>query len=119
VFTGVVCAGRQVMLKGCGCPVVAESDKQLHRGRRQEPRQRLTCCAAFPPPVCVRTQVRAMQIIDELEVNKRGPYGGGLGVVSFSGELLLLFKPYHNYSYSYSSWGHSPYLGTSQRASGS
>jgi anthranilate synthase component 1 len=34
-----------------------------------------------------------MQIIDELEVNKRGPYGGGLGVVGFSGELPLLFKP--------------------------
>lgn len=31
-------------------------------------------------------KVRAMQIIDELEVNRRGPYGGGLGHVSFSGE---------------------------------
>ena len=28
-----------------------------------------------------------MQIIDELEVNKRGPYGGGLGHVSFSGSM--------------------------------
>jgi hypothetical protein len=28
-----------------------------------------------------------MQIIDELEVNKRGPYGGGLGHVSFSGTM--------------------------------
>lgn len=28
-----------------------------------------------------------MQIIDELEVNKRGPYGGGLGHVSFSGNM--------------------------------
>ena len=27
-----------------------------------------------------------MQIIDELEVNKRGPYGGGVGHVSFTGE---------------------------------
>lgn len=26
-----------------------------------------------------------MQIIDELEVNKRGPYGGGIGHVSFTG----------------------------------
>lgn len=33
-------------------------------------------------------KVRAMQIIDELEVNRRGPYGGGLGYVSFSGEIL-------------------------------
>jgi anthranilate synthase component 1 len=28
-----------------------------------------------------------MQIIDELEVNKRGPYGGGFGHVSFSGSM--------------------------------
>ena len=28
-----------------------------------------------------------MQIIDELEVNKRGPYGGGIGHVSFSGTM--------------------------------
>lgn len=26
-----------------------------------------------------------MQIIDELEVNRRGPYGGGIGHVSFTG----------------------------------
>eukprot|EP00884_Botryococcus_braunii_P020774 jgi/Botrbrau1/7380/Bobra.0316s0023.2 len=32
-------------------------------------------------------KVRAMQIIDELEVNKRGPYGGGIGHVSFSGSM--------------------------------
>ena len=34
-------------------------------------------------PLCL--QVRAMQIIDELEANKRGPYGGGIGHVSFTG----------------------------------
>jgi anthranilate synthase component 1 len=28
-----------------------------------------------------------MQIIDELETIKRGPYGGGLGHVSFSGTM--------------------------------
>jgi anthranilate synthase component 1 len=28
-----------------------------------------------------------MQIIDELEVNKRGPYGGGVGHVSFTGAM--------------------------------
>ena len=28
-----------------------------------------------------------MQIIDELEVHKRGPYGGGIGHVSFTGEM--------------------------------
>ncbi|GAB4815921.1 hypothetical protein N2152v2_002967 [Parachlorella kessleri] len=30
-------------------------------------------------------KVRAMQIIDELEVHRRGPYGGGVGHVSFTG----------------------------------
>jgi anthranilate synthase component I len=32
-------------------------------------------------------KVRAMQIIDELEVNRRGPYSGGYGYVSFSGNM--------------------------------
>jgi anthranilate synthase component I len=32
-------------------------------------------------------KVRAMQIIDELEANKRGPYGGGIGHVSFTGGM--------------------------------
>lgn len=55
------------------------------------------CSSPFPSPcahhcvsVCVPSppvQVRAMQIIDELEVNKRGPYGGGVGVVSFTGAM--------------------------------
>jgi anthranilate synthase component I len=32
-------------------------------------------------------KVRAMQIIDELERDKRGPYGGAIGYVSFGGDL--------------------------------
>ena len=28
-----------------------------------------------------------MQIIDELEVNKRGPYGGGIGYVAYNGNM--------------------------------
>lgn len=32
-------------------------------------------------------KVRAMQIIDELEPSRRGPYGGGYGYVSFSGAM--------------------------------
>lgn len=32
-------------------------------------------------------KVRAMQIIDDLEVNRRGPYGGGFGHVSFNGTM--------------------------------
>ena len=36
-------------------------------------------------------KVRAMQIIDELEPLRRGPYGGGIGVVSFTGGRGSLF----------------------------
>lgn len=32
-------------------------------------------------------KVRAMQIIDQLEASKRGPYGGGIGHVSFTGGM--------------------------------
>ena len=32
-------------------------------------------------------KVRAMQIIDDLEVSKRGPYGGGIGYAGFAGEM--------------------------------
>lgn len=32
-------------------------------------------------------KVRAMQIIDELETTRRGPYGGGMGHVSFTGGM--------------------------------
>jgi len=32
-------------------------------------------------------KIRAMEIIDELEPTKRGPYGGLLGYISFSGEM--------------------------------
>jgi anthranilate synthase component 1 len=32
-------------------------------------------------------KVRAMQIIDELEPHKRGPYGGAVGYVGFNGDL--------------------------------
>jgi anthranilate synthase component 1 len=32
-------------------------------------------------------KIRAMQIIDELEPTRRGPYGGGVGYVDFSGNM--------------------------------
>ena len=32
-------------------------------------------------------KIRAMQIIDELEPTRRGPYGGAVGYVSYSGNL--------------------------------
>lgn len=49
------------------------------------------CCAATaqhePDFQLLCLQVRAMQIIDELEVNRRGPYGGGIGHVGFNGSM--------------------------------
>src|SRR5690606_17517557 len=32
-------------------------------------------------------KLRAMQIIDELEPTRRGPYGGGIGAVGFNGDM--------------------------------
>jgi anthranilate synthase component 1 len=32
-------------------------------------------------------KVRAMEIIDELEPHRRGPYGGAVGYVDFSGDM--------------------------------
>lgn len=47
-----------------------------------------TLRAALPAgTVSGAPKVRAMQIIDELEVSRRGPYGGGIGVCAFTGEL--------------------------------
>lgn len=35
----------------------------------------------------IMKQVKAMELIDELEVNRRGPYSGGFGGVSFTGDM--------------------------------
>ncbi|XP_065871990.1 anthranilate synthase alpha subunit 1, chloroplastic-like [Euphorbia lathyris] len=44
--------------------------------------------AALPlGTVCGDPKVKAMELIDKLEVTRRGPYGGGFGSVSFTGEL--------------------------------
>jgi anthranilate synthase component 1 len=44
--------------------------------------------AAFPAgTLSGAPKVRAMQIIDELEPTRRGPYGGAIGYFSFSGNL--------------------------------
>jgi anthranilate synthase component 1 len=32
-------------------------------------------------------KIRAMEIIDEMEITKRGPYGGAAGYLSFSGDM--------------------------------
>ena len=44
--------------------------------------------ATFPAgTLCGAPKVRAMEIIDELEVTKRGIYGGACGYLSFGGEM--------------------------------
>ena len=47
------------------------------------------CCApAFPPgTVSGAPKVRAMEIIDELEPERRGPYAGAVGYFGFSGNM--------------------------------
>jgi anthranilate synthase component 1 len=55
-------------------------------------RQGLDCWDALRATLPVGTvsgapKVRAMQIIDELEPTRRGPYAGGIGAVGFSGDM--------------------------------
>ena len=60
------------------------------RGRpRARQGRRSTCCARRSRPArsAARPKVRAMEIIDELEPTKRGPYAGVVGYVDFSGNL--------------------------------
>ncbi|GAU25196.1 hypothetical protein TSUD_150950 [Trifolium subterraneum] len=52
----------------------------------------LTCWDALRAALPVGTvsgapKVRAMQLIDELEVARRGPYSGGFGYICFSGDM--------------------------------
>ncbi|CAI5522082.1 unnamed protein product [Closterium sp. Naga37s-1] len=52
----------------------------------------LTCWDALRAALPVGTvsgapKVRAMELIDELEVTRRGPYAGGIGYVSFAGNM--------------------------------
>ncbi|OVA17636.1 Anthranilate synthase component I [Macleaya cordata] len=52
----------------------------------------LTCWDALRAALPVGTvsgapKVKAMELIDELEVTRRGPYSGGFGGVSFSGDM--------------------------------
>ena len=44
--------------------------------------------ATFPAGTLVGApKVRAMEIIDELEPHRRGPYGGAVGYIDFSGNM--------------------------------
>ncbi|KAJ6826718.1 anthranilate synthase alpha subunit 1, chloroplastic-like [Iris pallida] len=52
----------------------------------------LTCWDALRAALPVGTvsgapKVKAMELIDELEVTRRGPYSGGFGSISFSGQM--------------------------------
>lgn len=47
-----------------------------------------TLCAAFPAgTLSGAPKVRACQILDELEPERRGPYGGGMGYLDFAGNM--------------------------------
>ncbi|KAM0891734.1 hypothetical protein ACQ4PT_026212 [Festuca glaucescens] len=55
-------------------------------------------------------KVKAMELIDQLEVTRRGPYSGGLGGISFNGDMMIALAlrtivfstaPSHNTMYSY------------------
>jgi anthranilate synthase component 1 len=57
---------------------------ELAEGRRATDALR----AAFPAgTLSGAPKVRAMEIIDELEPTKRGPYGGAVGWLGFNGDL--------------------------------
>jgi len=57
---------------------------ELAEGRRATDALR----AAFPAgTLSGAPKVRAMEIIDELEPTKRGPYGGAVGWLGFDGDL--------------------------------
>ncbi|KAI7747281.1 hypothetical protein M8C21_022655 [Ambrosia artemisiifolia] len=52
----------------------------------------LTCWDALSSALPVGTvsgapKVKAMELIDKLEVTRRGPYSGGFGWISFAGEM--------------------------------
>lgn len=59
------------------------------RGRLEKGRDALDAlAAAFPAgTVSGAPKIRAMEIIDELEASRRGPYAGAVGAISFGGEL--------------------------------
>ncbi|KAL6128116.1 hypothetical protein ACLB2K_071472 [Fragaria x ananassa] len=57
-----------------------------------ELRDGLTCWDALRAALPVGTvsgapKMKAIELIDKLEVNRRGPYSGGFGTVSFSGDM--------------------------------
>ncbi|KAK4737052.1 hypothetical protein R3W88_000749 [Solanum pinnatisectum] len=79
----------------------------------------LTCWdalqAALPVgTICGAPKVKAMELIDQLEVGRRGPYSGGFGGISFSGDMdiglalrtmVLMNGPRYDTMYSYTDAG--------------
>ncbi|KAK8947545.1 hypothetical protein KSP40_PGU016927 [Platanthera guangdongensis] len=71
---------------------------------------KLTCWDALRAALPVGTvsgapKVRAMELIDELEVTRRGPYSGGFGGISFAGDMdiaialrTIVFQPNVSYN---------------------
>ncbi|KAK6786027.1 hypothetical protein RDI58_014552 [Solanum bulbocastanum] len=91
-----------------GCTLVASSPETLMRVKKRRIGNRplagtsrkgttpkvdhLTCWdalrAALPVgTICGAPKVKAMELIDQLEVGRRGPYSGGFGGISFSGDM--------------------------------
>ena len=62
---------------------------ERHRPARRRARRPSTPCAPAcrPAPSRGAPKVRAMQIIDELEPHRRGPYAGAVGYVDFTGNM--------------------------------
>jgi len=64
--------------------IVSEVEGQLREGEDAFSALRAT----FPMgTVSGAPKIRAMEIIDELEPVRRGPYAGGCGYISFSGDM--------------------------------
>ena len=51
--------------------------------------RRAARAASRPAPLSGAPKVRAMEIIDELEPHRRGPYGGAVGYFGYSGNMDL------------------------------
>ncbi|KAI8536261.1 hypothetical protein RHMOL_Rhmol10G0243000 [Rhododendron molle] len=81
-------------LQARGCILVASSSEILARTEEVtgESLDHLTCWDALRAALPVGTvsgvpKVKAMEFIDEIEVTRRGPYSGGFGSISYSGDV--------------------------------
>ncbi|KAK1320701.1 hypothetical protein QJS10_CPA03g01886 [Acorus calamus] len=81
-------------LQARGCILVASSPEILTHVKKVtgELLDHLTCWDALRAALPVGTvsgapKVKAMELIDELEVTRRGPYSGGFGGISFTGDM--------------------------------